>query len=322
MLDARLLDKLEEIARRLRDSSEPFGGIQIILSGDFYQLPPVDRDDNGRFAFEANCWPKLFPFSRMKALNRVYRQRDNTFIGILERMRRGQVLPADVAALKACDRPVTYSDGIEPVTLLSSKAEAASINDRRLAALTTPVQEFLSWDSPGVNSKGFNLSAEEAIEVLNRNTIWAQKLSLKVGALVMLVTNLQDDLVNGSTGTVADFATLPEAYKRGIFVPERGMRDDPGHDVAYPVVQFQHRRVLIPQMTVTVNNAQGGVEAARCQIPLILCWGMTIHKSQGQSIERLCVDLAKIFERGQTYVALSRATNLDTLQIKNFAPDK
>lgn len=297
MLDADLLEKLEYLGRRLRDSPKPFGGIQLILSGDFHQLPPVpDRlaRTTPRFAFEAACWSDLFPSGQMKALTQVYRQRDDSFVKILERMRKGIVRQDDVLALRRCARPVEYTDGIEPVSLYPSKAEVADINAKRLRELESPVQIFLSHDAPGTNSRGYPLTPEEATELLDRNTIWAQELKLKVGALVMLVTNMQDgQLVNGSTGIVSDFLTLSEAHTAGVYVPERAFREGPSDKVAFPVVDFappSHLstggkrakvvRALMPQMTVTVNNAQGNVEASRSQMPLVLCWGMTIHKSQ------------------------------------------
>lgn len=363
MLDAELLEKLEYLGRKLRNSSKPFGGIQLILSGDFYQLPPVpDRlaDTTPRFAFEASCWPDLFASGQMKALTQVFRQRDDSFVKILERMRKGEVRTEDITALQRCARPVEYPDGIEPVSLYPSKVEVAQINAKRLKELESPVQIYLSHDAPGVNSRGYHLTPEEAKDLLDRDTIWAQELKLKVGALVMLVTNMQDGrLVNGSTGIVSDFLTIAEAHTAGIYVPDRAFREGPSDKVAFPVVDFappahlstggkkaKVTRTLVPQMTVTVNNAQGDTEASRSQVPLVLCWGMTIHKSQvssvlwgmhlitvsgvwiaadasqGQSIDRLRVDLARIFECGQTYVALSRATNLDTLQILNFSAAK
>ena len=301
MLDASLLEKLEHIARTIRNSPKPFGGIQVILSGDFYQLPPVPDRLSGispRFAFESACWPDLFPFGQMKALTQVYRQRDDSFVKILERMRRGEVSNGDIETLQQCDRPVEYADGIEPVSLYPSKAEVANINAERLAMLTSPVQIYLSHDAAGVNSRAWPLTAEEATNLLDRNTIWAQELKLKVGALVMLVTNMSDgQLVNGSTGIVSDFLTLPEAHQAGVYVPERAFREGCSDKVNFPVVDFappahlttggkkaKTIKALIPQMTVTVNNAQGGTEAARTQVPLVLCWGMTIHKAQVRAL--------------------------------------
>lgn len=202
MMDALLLEKLEELGRRLRRDDRPFGGIQVIFSGDFYQLPPVpDRDNNlpARFAFEADCWNTLFPTGQMKALTQVYRQRDDSFVKILERMRRGQIWEADIQTLKRCDRSVAYNDGIDPVSLYPSKIEVARINAAKLALLETPVQIFMAFDVPGRNSRGYNLTHAQASELLDRNTIWPKELQVKVGALVMLVTNLKVSFLSCSS---------------------------------------------------------------------------------------------------------------------------
>lgn len=134
MIDARLFDKLEWLAQKLRNSSKPFGGIQVrvallqlpsmtsrqvILSGDFFQLPPIAKQDGpaSKFAFEADCWPRLFGRANMLALTRVFRQKEDSFVRILEGMRKGRISGEDTAVLNKCDRQVLYDDEIEPVGL-------------------------------------------------------------------------------------------------------------------------------------------------------------------------------------------------------------
>ena len=122
MIDGLLLDKLNYIGRKIRNDRRPFGGMQVILSGDFFQLPPVDdkRDPKAReacFAFEAACWKTLIPADNMLSLTRVFRQKENSFVEVLENMRKGICLPEDATLLAACDRPVLYDDGVEPVGL-------------------------------------------------------------------------------------------------------------------------------------------------------------------------------------------------------------
>jgi ATP-dependent DNA helicase PIF1 len=123
MMDGAFLDKLEQIGRAIRDDPRPFGGLQVILSGDFYQLPPVGDENplTGRkeytFAFDSKCWPALIPEANMLALTQVYRQRDHAFVKILEGMRKGYVSPEGMEKLQQLDRKVVYDDGIEPVEL-------------------------------------------------------------------------------------------------------------------------------------------------------------------------------------------------------------
>ncbi|WVW86550.1 hypothetical protein I302_108600 [Kwoniella bestiolae CBS 10118] len=334
MIDSKLFDKLEFIARKIRKTEKPFGGIQLILSGDFFQLPPVTKGhiNNCSFAFEALSWSKVIPRENMTSLTRVFRQKENRFVDILESMRKGFIKPQDVEVLRGLARDVKYPEGIEPIGLYPQKAEVAAINSARLEALETPLQIFSSFDVPGTNSHGWALDSRQATECLNRNTIWPQDLELKVGALVMLVTNMQDGvLVNGSTGTVVDFMTLSEASAVNIHPAAGNYGSAPDPKVAWPVVEFipsKHasgkvaKRVVVPQMSVDVLNAAGRAEATRHQIPLILAWALTIHKSQGQTLERVKIDLNNIFVEGQTYVAISRAVSLDTLQLLNFSAHK
>ncbi|WWC65515.1 uncharacterized protein I303_108133 [Kwoniella dejecticola CBS 10117] len=331
MIDAKLFDKLEYIGRKIRKSTAPFGGLQIILTGDFYQLPPVAKGSasNTSFAFEAESWNRVIPKENMSALTRVFRQKDDGFVKILENMRRGAISQQDVDTLRGLDRTVRYPEGIEPVGLYPQKAEVAAINDKRLEALDSPSQEYVAYDVPGITSQGYALDSIRATDSLNRNTIWPQKLALKVGALVMLVTD--GVLVNGSTGVVVDFMTISEALSANIHPVSGSFGSSPDPKVFWPVVEFVPsrfatgrvaKRVLVPQMAVDVLNASGRPEATRHQIPLILAWALTIHKSQGQTLERVKIDLNNIFVEGQTYVAISRAVSLDTLQIMNFSAHK
>jgi ATP-dependent DNA helicase PIF1 len=210
MIPASLLDTLAQIARILRKSDMPFGGIQVIASGDFYQLPPVPEragldttaqtiDGTNRqfvqpqtmFAFEAACWPGTFPPSQTISLKKVFRQTQSSFVSLLTRLRQGQVLPSDTELLQSCARPVTYTDGVEPVSLMASKKEVAVLNEKRLAALPGDVRGFDAWDSAGTDSRGFQVTKAEAIVLLDRHTNWDKEIVIKVGALVMLLANMQ-----------------------------------------------------------------------------------------------------------------------------------
>lgn len=210
MISSTLLDTLSQIGQHLRHSDEPFGGIQIIASGDFYQLPPVPersdvqrptKDPFGRpliqtepptcFAFEASCWPNLFPSSNVISLQKVFRQSQTSFISLLTRLRKGEVADSDTVLLRSCERPILYSDGVEPVSLMASKIEASNLNQRRLRELPAAIQEYNSHDATGINSKGRPNMIDEAVALLDRQTNWDKKIYLKVGALVMLLANMQ-----------------------------------------------------------------------------------------------------------------------------------
>ncbi|WVQ73833.1 hypothetical protein IAR50_003414 [Cryptococcus sp. DSM 104548] len=328
MIDGDLLDKLDYIGQMIRKNPKPFGGIQCIFTGDFFQLPPVKAM---RFAFEAKCWPNLFTPRHIKSLTRVYRQADSKFIEILESMRRGIVTDDNMKLLESLSREVKYPDGIEPVTLFSLKDDVERTNVAKLNALPGEALTYEAWDMPGKNAGGYPLTQEQAVKQLNNSTIWPEKLPVKVGAQVMLCTNLGDGmLVNGSTGTIVELLTIREALVKGYYFP-RPKDQGFNMDVKYPVVAFAQpkyvakkipERTIIAGMSVECINAIGQVEATRHQVPLMLAWALTIHKSQGQTIERVKVDVGSAFAEGQVYVAISRAVSLETLEIRNLVRHK
>ncbi|GBE86662.1 hypothetical protein SCP_0905420 [Sparassis crispa] len=164
-----------------------------------------------------------------------------------------------------------------------------------------------------------------------------QRLILKIGAQVMLIKNIDETLVNGSMGQVVKFldpsdpnGSLDDELPGGKPLSKNGAAK-PAKKAAevtpWPVVDFlgpggSRRRVVVQSESFKVELPSGEVQASRTQLPLILAWAMSIHKSQGQTLERVKVDLAKVFEKGQAYVALSRATSLDGLQVLHFDPAK
>jgi len=156
-------------------------------------------------------------------------------------------------------------------------------------------------------------------------------LGLRVDAQVMLIKNMDDTLVNGSMGKVVRFADPAlygvEELPEGASGSGGGKSSVVGGGLQYPVVEFSlpgggKRELLVTNEIWKVEQPNGEVQVSRTQLPLILAWAMSIHKSQGQTLERVKVDLGKVFEKGQAYVALSRATSLEGLQVLNFSADK
>ncbi|RDB29689.1 ATP-dependent DNA helicase PIF1 [Hypsizygus marmoreus] len=332
MIDGVLFDKLEAIARGMRKSNLPFGGIQLILSGDFCQLPPVPgRNPRGQqiaslFAFDAESWNDCV--GSPVTLTRVFRQKDQAFVDMLNAMRFGEMNSKTVSAFTGLTRKVTYSDGIEPTELYPTRYEVENANSARLMQLNTESHTYVASEYPGIDSNGHRIDLYKMGRLLERLVV-PKSIQLKVGAQVMLVKNLiQGELVNGSVGQVVRFSTAKEALNEhmhiaGIEKNEKGEKSVPSSDWAWPVVRFISGRetMCIPQ-EFTVNNASGQMEARRDQVPLILAWALSVHKSQGQTLERVKVDLRRTFEKGQAYVALSRATSLAQLQVLNFDPSK
>lgn len=290
MLDSETFDKLEKLACDLRINNFPFGKIQLILVGDFCQLPPVGN--NAGYCFEAQSWNKCI--SQTINLTQIYRQNDNWFISYLEDIRLGR-LPhyrwENLLNWKQKE-PNWPKDGIKPVNLFATNREANAINEQELKKLMQPPYFFSAenWEKePGKLSE------------LTKNCSAVDFLELKIGTQVMLIRNWHEErLVNGSQGVVIDFTNN------------------------YPIVKFTNGKELIVRRHIWEKiegydeNNEPIITATRCQIPLILSWAMTIHKSQGQTIERLRVDLSKCFMPGQIYTALSRCSNPQYLQIINF----
>jgi len=253
-------------------------------------------------------------------------------------------------------RHVVYEDGIEPTDLYPKREQVERQNANRLASIKQPTHSFPATDTPGVDEDDNRTTPKRMDDILQK-TIAPKMLTLKVGAQVMLIKNVvQGVLVNGSMGQVVGFSTVKDAIRNNVKLAlwhefedpdthedentqnktswerKRKRKDKDKHKIpdwllsrheSWPIVKFQngHTILCVPH-SFEVNNAAGGVEAVREQVPLMLAWALSIHKSQGQTLERVRVDLGRIFEKGQAYVALSRATSLGSLEVYNFDPGK
>uniref|UniRef100_A0A2K5I2T7 ATP-dependent DNA helicase n=1 Tax=Colobus angolensis palliatus TaxID=336983 RepID=A0A2K5I2T7_COLAP len=241
MVEADLFDKLEAVARAVRQQNKPFGGIQLIICGDFLQLPPVTKGPQPpRFCFQAKSWKRCVPVTL--ELTKVWRQADQTFISLLQAVRLGKVHRFEA---------------------MDSNPELASILDAQC-----PV---------------------------------SQLLQLKLGAQVMLVKNLSVSrgLVNGARGVVVGF----EAEGRGL-----------------PQVRFLCGVIEVIRADRWTVQATRNQLLSRQQLPLQLAWAMSIHKSQGMTLDCVEISLGRVFASGQAYVALSRARSLQGLRVLDFDP--
>ncbi|KAF7356304.1 ATP-dependent DNA helicase PIF1 [Mycena venus] len=332
MLDGDLFDKLSRIGSILRKKLEPFGGIQLIVTGDFFQLPPVTKNSsNVKFAFEADLWKQAI--SRTFNLTKVFRQHDQEFVDMLNEMRFGTLSRKSIDKFRSLSRPIHYDDGLGATELFPLRGDVDRSNSGRMSRLNTPPQTFKAVDGGTIQDPGQR-------DKMLSNFMCTELLTLRQDAQVMLIKNLDDTLVNGSMGRVVRFCD-PTTYgtDRDVEGSEGQVETlastsstakkppsaAPG--MQYPVVEFSlpnggKRTLLITPDSFKVELPTGEVQASRTQLPLILAWAMSIHKSQGQTLDRVKVDLGKVFEKGQAYVALSRATSLDGLQVLNFDEKK
>jgi DNA replication protein DnaC len=310
MLSGELFDKLELISRIMRDNSQDFGGLTLILSGDFFQLSPI----SGKYLFEALEWKNCVKHNIQLA--KVHRQEEGKLIEILNKLRLGEISDEDSEFLRQLSRAPDYpDDGIKPTLLYATNEETKKINDSEIEKIPSSpfFYQAIDWENSSGRLKAFE------------NSLIPSNLCLKFGAQVMLIKNLSENLVNGSQGVVIGF------QKKNCEISQYVKRDDKNskfskknYSFALPIVRFANgvEKIIEPTEWTVETPINRIVRASRQQIPLILSWAITIHKSQGQTIERLKVDCRKIFATGQLYVALSRATSIKYLQIVNFRKDR
>ncbi|KAG9104392.1 hypothetical protein FRC06_002946 [Ceratobasidium sp. 370] len=333
MVDARWFDVLSEIGKSIRGGDKPFGGIQLVVCGDFFQLPPVPEQayiDAGipiSFAFEAKCWDEAVP--NTITLTKVFQ-----LVDMLNDMRLGVVSEASSKLFYSLSRKVEYNDGIRPTEIFPLRRLADAANKRQMNSLTGEQIVFDGLDELGKDIYGVPVPPQRGKMLLDKMVM--PQIILKVGAQVMCVQNLpESNIVNGSIGVIVRFALPNEARVAPevlVPMPNADPKWKPGDKAPppqtsqwegqrWPVVRYQNgQTVMMTPFCFTHENADGGVEARRMQVPLILAWALTVHKAQGQTLERVKVDLEGTFEKGQAYVALSRCTTLEGLEVQNFSP--
>ena len=325
MIDPALFDKFEKLARLVRNSTKPFGGIQIVVTGDFFQLPPVSPGGNAQFVFESARWAEVV--QHKFNLTQVFRQKDLAFVSMLNEMRFGRMSPQTVRAFSQLERTPSLPDGMVPTELFPLRRDVERANQMRLDAIHEELRTYTSLD-------GGTLQGEARERVLE-NFMASRFVYLKKGAQVMLIKNMDTTLVNGSIGQVIDFmdestyeekygvdddVTLTDFADRKLAQAERApgasrskqseRKSSPTRDeVLWPLVRFPvghgaRRDFLVRPETWTNEDQNGEVIASRTQIPLILAWAMSIHKSQGQTLACCRIDLRRVFEKG-TYSACS-----------------
>ena len=285
MLHDYRLDMVNAILKKIRKNNSPFGGIQLVMSGDFFQLPPVNRYDDefkGGFVTESVAWRQAG--LKICYLNEQHRQADEELSAILTAMRTNNLKRDQVQTL--LNRIDAEAPSNEIVTkLYTTNRDVDIINKKELAKIKGK-SYFYSQETEGT---------KHYVEVLRRAILAAPILELKKGAHVMSIKNSPDGkYVNGSLGEVVDF-------KYGD-----------------PVVKFNNGNTVRIK-TSEWNLADGEIVLASIeQIPLKLAWAITVHKSQGMTLDGAEIDLSRAFVEGMGYVALSRVKNLHSLYLKGL----
>jgi len=284
MLHGYRLDMINALAKVLRYSDKPFGGMQVILVGDLFQLPPITRgSEEENFAHMSQAWEELD--LQICYLNEQHRQHgEDGLLDLLEAMRRNDLRERHIELIQ--DRLAQQDYEPESVTrLYSHNMDVDTINQRHLDQIEADERTF----------KMLAKGSKAKIEQLKKGLLAPEELVLKIGAEVMFVANnFGGGYVNGSRGRVIGF--------------HKGM----------PVVELQNGKTVDVEMNTWSLTEDGKVKAEVSQFPLRLAWAITIHKSQGMSLDSAIIDLSRAFTPGMGYVALSRVRSADGLYIKGI----
>lgn len=296
MLHAKQLDMVNQVLKHARKNDLPFGGLQVVVAGDFFQLPPIgSRGESNRekFAFMSPAWLEAdFHICYLTEQHRQDDQQEGKGINldtILNQIREQSVTFEAIDALQA-----THSQAVDisRTRLYTHNLNVNTINQKELDSLTTKPVIFKSTD----------VGDSKLVETLKKNVRTSDELILKVGAKVMFIKNNSELAVsNGTMGEVVAFEPIKADDKEGDKLPVVKLNDG--------------RRVRAEVEEWVIEDENGEVLASYSQVPLCLAWAITIHKSQGMTLDAAEIDLSKTFELGQGYVALSRLKSLEGLQL-------
>ena len=284
MISGETLAAAEAVCRLAREEEVPWGGLKVVVVGDFAQLPPVERRRVGSpdWAFKSRTW-KESGF-RSALLQQNLRTGNPEFLQVLNRVRKGEVDSTVREFLK--DRSGEVPQEFEGTRLFPRRAQADHHNEGRLSNLPGKIRLFPAEFA----------GEKRYVTSMKRYSPLPEELKLKEGALVMLRQNdPRGRWVNGSTGTLVGFG-----------------------DDYLKIELLSGRTIEIEKTTFSLLDAEGKVRAAVTNFPVILAWAATIHKSQGMTLDRLAVDLGSLWEPGQAYVALSRITQPDNLWLTGW----
>lgn len=284
MLDAATLELVNKVCQTIRKSEKPFGGLQMVFVGDFFQLPPVSRNDEEppKFAYESTAWQLADP--HICYLSEQYRQEDEVFLGILQALRRGKISKHDTECLLARQGIELAEEDAGIPKLFPHNANVDALNDLELRRIQEEAHIF-TMECHG---------RRQLVEQLQRGCLSPETLKLKIGARVMFTkNNIAGKFVNGTIGEVVGFDV----------------------ETGYPKVRTRRRGVILAEPVMWSMMADGKTLASLTQLPLRLAWAITVHKSQGMSLDAAFMDLSQAFAFGQGYVALSRVRSLEGLYL-------
>lgn len=302
MLDAQTLTAVDQACKALKSNDAPFGGMQIVFVGDFFQLPPIVRDNNsfgggsddgsiGRqsatlkhFAFYSQSWKEADPV--VCYLSEQHRHVDQELTSLLNSLRFGELNGGVHETLKKRLTPHLKSEAKDKTRLYAHNVNVDDVNARMLSSLPGEEKTF----------DAVTRGAPALVDQIKRGCLSPERLYLKVGAQVMFTKNsFEDGYVNGTLGEVVGFT------------PAGG-----------PKIRTKKGKVInVTEDEWSISDGDK-ILARFTQLPLRLAWAITIHKSQGMTLDEAIIDLSQVFEFGQGYVALSRVKTLSGLHLIGY----
>jgi ATP-dependent DNA helicase PIF1 len=312
MMSQKLFELLDAIGKAVRKNDRPFGGIQLIFSGDFYQLPPVGNTldhETVRFCFESLLWSQTFSKDNHVQLTKIFRQTDPVYQKILNQIREGKLKrSSNEVLLQKVGQQIPEDICIRPTKLFPTRNKVDQVNLKAMNDLKTEEKDFnlkyhVDLEMTATELLKRRQFTKEHIQTellyLKGNLRCDEVVKLKIGSQVMCIVNIELDngqtLCNGSQGIITKLS-------------EQGL----------PVVKFSNIVAAIT-MSYHVWPSENIPGIGVSQLPLILAWALTIHKAQGATLDIAEIDAGSgIFECGQTYVALSRVKSLEGLYLTSF----
>lgn len=311
MMSQKIFEMLDAIGKAVRKNSKPFGGIQLILSGDFYQLPPVGNKEEPEtmcFCFESPLWVKTFTSDNHVQLINIFRQSDIVYQRVLNQLREGRVKrSSNELLLQHVGKELPENSKIQPTKLFPTRNKVEYINTSEMNKINGEEYEckLKYQDDLEMSAKEKIIRCQFTKEQIHNELMYLKGnipcdeiIRLKIGAQVMCIVNIEldngDILCNGAQGKVVSMSKL-----------------------GLPVVEYKNGYQMTMNYHIWPSETIPGIGIS--QVPLILAWALTIHKAQGATLDIAEVDAGSgIFECGQTYVALSRVKSLEGLYLSSF----
>jgi len=281
MLDGKRLDLVNEVCQMFKQSLQPFGGMQVVLCGDLFQLPPITKKgERPDFVFRSDIWKQMD--LTVCYLQEQHRQEDADFLDILNSLRTSRIDQKHVDLLSNRKMEAEHQEEIM-TKLFTHNADVDSVNERQLEELSGKEKNYY------LTAEGDEKLLEKAI----KGCLAPEELKIKEGAVVMFVkNNYGKGYVNGTMGTVIGFSSDKYPLVKTL---------------SGPIIEATPEAWTIKENGETLSSIE--------QIPLRLAWAITVHKSQGMTLDSARVDLSRCFEPGMGYVALSRLKSLEGLYL-------